>query len=627
MKQQDGNALERKLGTKEVFAVSAGAMISSGLFVLPAVAFGYLGPSILVAYFLASLFVVPALLAKVELTTAMPKSGGVYFFVARSIGAFFGTFTGFASWFSLSLKSAFALIGIGIFLEPLLPGAGPVTIKLIAIGFTLVFAALNAVSVKESGRLQFILVICLLAILAGFIGVGIGEVSIDRFRPFIQSGWRNIFTVTGLIFVSFGGLTKISSIAEEVKSPARSIPRGMISAFFLVAIIYLLALYVTIGVVPGGELQNTLTPISVAASKFAGKPGFIVLAIAAMVAFITTGNAGLLAASRSPLAMARDDLLPQKIGFVHPKYKTPILSIAITAAFMILAIAFLNLEQLVKVASTMKLILFLSANVSVIVMRKAGVVSYRPTFKSPLVPLLPIIGSIIYIALIVGMGAIPLLVTLGFFALSSIWYLLYARSHVKRDSAFVRMAKEMTNKELESDENQLESELIEILRDRDEVQEDRFDEIVRGAVVLDINETMSRDDLFTLAAKHIAERWKLDASTVRTKLNQRETESPTLLYPGVAVPHAVPHVIVEGSSIFDIVLIRNKFGIVWNDEGEIVYTAFCLVGSADERNFHLKALMSIAQILQDPEFHERWMKARTEQELRTVLLLSKRKRE
>jgi basic amino acid/polyamine antiporter, APA family len=627
MISQDDNALERKLGTKEVFAISTGAMISSGLFVLPAVAFGYLGPSILVAYFLASLFVVPALLAKVELTTAMPKSGGVYFFVARSIGAFFGTFTGFASWFSLSLKSAFALIGIGIFLEPLLPGAGPLTIKLIAIGFTLVFAVLNAVSVKESGRLQFILVICLLAILAGFIGIGISDVSIDRFRPFMQPGWRNIFTVTGLIFISFGGLTKISSIAEEVKSPALSIPRGMISAFFLVTIIYLLALFVTIGVVPGHELRNTLTPISVAASKFAGNPGFIVLAVAAMVAFITTGNAGLLAASRSPLAMARDDLLPQKIGIVHPRYKTPVLSIAITAAFMILAIAFLNLEQLVKVASTMKLILFLSANVSVIVMRKSGVVSYRPTFKSPMVPLLPIIGSIIYVALIVGMGAIPLLVTLGFFALSSIWYLLYARSNVKRDSAFVRMAKEMTNKELESDENQLESELIEILRDRDEVQEDRFDEIVRGAVVLDIHETMSRDDLFTLAAKHIAKRWKLDASTVRTKLNQREAESPTLLYPGVAVPHAVPHVIVEGSSIFDIVLIRNKSGIVWNDEGEIVYTAFCLVGSADERNFHLKALMSIAQILQDPEFHERWMKARTEQELRTVLLLSKRKRE
>ena len=621
------DSLERKLGTKEVFAISAGAMISSGLFVLPAVAFGYLGPSVVIAYLMASLFVVPAMFCKAELTTAMPKSGGVYFFVARSIGAFFGTFTGFASWFSLALKSAFALIGIGVFLQPLFPGAGPSAIKFVAIACTLVFAILNAVSVKESGRIQFILVVCLLAILVGFIGTGIGKISIARFSPFIRSKPSTLLTVTGLIFISFGGLTKVSSVAEEIRSPARSVPKGMFSAFIVVTILYVFTLFVTVGLVPTSDLQGTLTPISLAASHIIGRPGFILLAVAAMVAFITTGNAGLLAASRSPLAMARDDLLPASIGAVHPKFKTPIVSIAITAAFMILAITFLNLEQLVKVASTMKLILFLSANVCVVVMRKSGIVSYRPTFKSPLVPALPIVGSAIYVVLIVGMGIVPLVITLGFFAVSALWYFGYARSKTNQDTAFVRFATTVANKEIEPDEQRLEAELIEILRDRDDIREDRFDTIVRNAPVLDIGETISRDEFFSLAAETIADRWNLDRDGVKKKLEVRESESPTLLYPGVAVPHAIPHLIVDGSSIFDIVLVRNKFGIVWNDEGEVVYTAFCLVGSKDERNFHLRALMSIAQILQDPEFHDRWMSARTEQELRAVLLLSKRKRE
>ena len=113
--------MNKKLGFLEVFSIATGAMISSGLFVLPAVVYGKAGPSILLAYFIAALVVVPAMLSKAELATAMPKSGGDYFFVHRSLGPLFGTFAGLAAWFSLSLKSAFALVGIGIFLAPLVP--------------------------------------------------------------------------------------------------------------------------------------------------------------------------------------------------------------------------------------------------------------------------------------------------------------------------------------------------------------------------------------------------------------------------------------------------------------------------------------------------------------------------
>ena len=74
---------------------------------------------------------------------------------------------------------------------------------------------------------------------------------------------------------------------------------------------------------------------------------------------------------------------------------------------------------------------------------------------------------------------------------------------------------------------------------------------------------------------------------VEEKLQIREEQASTLIYPGVAVPHAIPHIIIEGEGRFDIVLVRNKKGIVWNEAGDVVYTAFCLVGSKDERNFHL----------------------------------------
>ena len=107
--------------------------------------------------------------------------------------------------------------------------------------------------------------------------------------------------------------------------------------------------------------------------------------------------------------------------------------------------------------------------------------------------------------------------------------------------------------------------------------------------------------------------------------NQREDDSETLVYPGVAVPHAIPHVIIDGEDLFDIVLVRDRDGIIWNSDGTKVHTAFCLIGSKDQRDFHLKALMSIAQILQSPSFIEDWENAETPEELRTVMLLAKRR--
>jgi mannitol/fructose-specific phosphotransferase system IIA component (Ntr-type) len=181
--------------------------------------------------------------------------------------------------------------------------------------------------------------------------------------------------------------------------------------------------------------------------------------------------------------------------------------------------------------------------------------------------------------------------------------------------------------EEEQNEASLDGELLTILRERDEITEDRFDTIIRNALVIDMKKTVSRDEFFAEISKAIGERWKIKPEMVEAKLRERESQASTLIYPGVAVPHAIPHIIIEGEKLFDIVLVRNKFGIPWNEEGEVVYTAFCLIGSKDERNFHLKALMSIAQVLQDPDFHKQWMKARTANELRSVVLVAKRRRE
>ena len=169
--------LKRQLGLLDVFAVASGAMISSGLFVLPAIAYSKAGPAIILAYLLASILVIPSVFSKAELATAMPRAGGTYFYVERSLGSIWGVFGGMANWFSLALKSAFAIVGMAILVEVVLQAAFPVQLsdwhlKAIAALCCIGFTVLNVVSVKQTGRFQVIMVAVLLAILAVFVVFG-----------------------------------------------------------------------------------------------------------------------------------------------------------------------------------------------------------------------------------------------------------------------------------------------------------------------------------------------------------------------------------------------------------------------------------------------------------------------
>lgn len=612
--------MKKRLGFLEVFSISTGAMISSGLFILPAVVYLKAGPSILLSYFFAALLVVPAMLSKAELATAMPKSGGDYFFVHRSLGALFGTFAGLSAWFSLSLKSAFALVGIGIFLAPLIPVFPGYMVKLIAVACTLFFTVLNILSVKESGRFQVVMVFSLMSIVLAYVATGIGRVDVHHYSPFAPGGWAAVFTVTGMIFISFGGLTKIASVAEEIKNPQKTIPQSMLASFLVVSVVYLLAIFVTVGILGRVDFENTLAPLSSAAARYAGQAGFLVLSIAAMLAFVTTGNAGLLASSRNPLAMAKDNLLPAVFARVNVKLKTPVVAILITSGFMIAVVAFLDLESLVKVASTMKLLLFAFVNLSVILMRESKIVSYKPSFRSPLYPFLQIGGTVLYFLLIVEMGHLPLLITGGFFAVSLLWYFLYSRSRNRRESALLHVVERLTNRELRTDS--LSEELKEILIERDEIVEDRFDRSIKSAEIVDFTESVDKKGLFRVLAEVFARKFAAEPEDLYQLLVAREEESTTVIHPGLAIPH----IVVDGKERFEIVVARSKEGIDFGAQTSPVKVVFALAGSRDERNFHLQALMAIAQIIQNPEFLSTWTRLRNTTELRSQILLAQRVR-
>ncbi len=611
----------KKLGLLEVFCIASGAMISSGLFVLPSLVYVDAGPGILISYFMAGVMVIPAVYSKAELTTAMPKSGGTYVFVDRSLGSLFGNFAGLANWLSTSLKGAFALIGMGAFLQLIYPETTFAHVRIVAVAMVAFFTLLNLISLKSSGHVQDMMVFLLLGILVAYIGFGYPHMDRTRLTPLVSpEGWTPIVAVAGTVFISYGGLTKVSSIAGDVHNPGRDIPRGMFLSFFVVNLIYLLTIAVTIGILPPTELTASLTPLSLGAVVSMGKVGGIALAIAAIFSFATTANASILAASRQPMAMAQDGLIPSWFGRTTKNQGTPVNAIVMTGVFTALVILALDLSSLVKMASTMMLILFVLSNLAVILMRESRIVSYKPSYKSPLYPYVQIFGIFTNSVLIAGMGTLPLVLTGAFFLLSTLWYFAYrGRSNKNRDSALVRIVERVTAKEIRT--TTLHEELTALLLERDNIKEDRFSTVVRQAKILDIRDRVTREELFEQIAKALGGRFDLSWEAVFRKLEERERASTTVIHPTLAIPHVVLD--KEG---FDMVIVRAREGVSFSDPHQKIHMIFSLAGGAGERNFHLQSLMAIAQIVQTPRFEEQWLLAKDEGELKNLILLAERKR-
>ncbi len=608
--------LRKGLNTVHVFAIASGAMISSGLFILPGMAHAMAGPGVIWSYLLAGVLATAGALSIAELTTAMPKAGGDYFFITRGFGPGVGTVAGLLSWFSLSLKSAFAIVGMATF------AAMVVHLHGLVLGGALlvVFVGLNLVGVREAARAQVVLVAGLFALLGLYIVVGMSQIRPELLIPFAPHGLTPIFTTTGFVFVSYGGLLNVASIAEEVRKPGRTIPLGLILSLVSVTICYTLVVVVTSGVVESQTLDGSRTPISEGGRVVLGQFGYVAMSIGAILAFVSTANAGIMSASRYLLALSRDRLLPAPLSVVNRRFQTPHLAVGVTAAIIFVSL-FLKLDILVEAASTVLILANVLSCLSVIVLRESGLQNYRPSFKAPLYPWLQIGGILGLGFVLFEMGVEAYFISAGLILAGFLTFWFYGRRRVSQESALLHLIGRLTAGELVT--SSLEDELKQIVHERDEVSLDRFDRLVEQAPVLDIQEHIPVDEFFAAAAGELAPRLDLDASTVAEMLRHREQEGGTLLGPSLAVPH----IIVPGEGQFELLLARAKEGIRFSDEAPDVNAVFVLVGSRDERNFHLRALAAIAQIVQEREFQRRWMSATSLQGLRDIMLLSQRGRD
>ena len=610
-------SLKKELTLLDIFCVATGAMMSSGLFILPGLAFAKAGPAVVLSYIIAGILCIPTALSKAELTTAMPKAGGDYFYIMRGFGPLFGTIAGFCSWFSLSLKGAFALLGMGAYLSIITN----VSLQIIALTCCHFFIVLNLLGVKESGRFQVFLVLGLLGVLVSYILLGVRTVQPGHFSPFFQKGPGSVFATASFVFISYGGLTKVAALAEETKNPGKNLPWGIILSLMFTTLLYASVILITIGVLNPENLKGTLTPISDGAGVFGGDILKILISIGAFLAFISTANAGIMTASRYPLGMSRDKLLPASFQKISNRFKTPYIAIIFTGFFMIMVLLFLKLELLVKVASSVLILLFIFANLTLILFRESKISSYRPKFQAPLYPYLQILGIFAGLFLLIEMGSSIMFLTLIFLSVGIIWYKAYAGKRAAQHSALIYILEKLVAKDKEIVTDSLLTELRDIVIQRDEITKDRFYRLIEESSVMDIEAPIKMEDFFKQASKILEQDLGIESGEICSKLIERENKTSTIVREGLAIPH----IIVDAENVSKIILVRAKTGIIFPND-KLVHVAFVLVGTSGKlgRSLHLKDLAAIAQITHNPEFDIKWMNARNKDELKNIILLTER---
>ncbi|MEI8284383.1 MAG: amino acid permease [bacterium] len=460
---QDGSTgLKRVLTRMNLIALGIGAVIGTGIFVLTGhAAADFAGPAVALSYVLSGLGCLFAGLCYAEYSSALPIAGSAYTYTYATLGEFMAWIIGW----DLILEYLFAASTVAVgwskhfipfmkdFFGIQLPEhfcrapldyvdgkmiATENFINVPAILLVWVITALLVVGIKESVRFNNVMVAIKVVIILVVIALGWGYVNPDNLTPFIPEntgelgkfGWSGILKGAGVIFFAYIGFDAVSTAAQETKNPQKDLIWGMIGSLVICGILFVAMSVVLCGMVDYRELRVD-APVVYALEKAAGD-GLKWLRMAVELAVLAGLSSVILVLlmgqPRIFFSMAKDGLLPPVFAKVHPKFRTPYITTIMTGLLCSAMAGFLPLNLLGELVSIGTLLAFTVVCIGVVVLRKTRPDMPRP-FRTPLVPLVPILGALICVAQTVLLPSDTWLRLIIWMALGVVVYFLYGRKH------------------------------------------------------------------------------------------------------------------------------------------------------------------------------------------------------
>jgi APA family basic amino acid/polyamine antiporter len=349
--------LRRTLGLWSATAISVGATIGAGIFVVIGIVAGVAGPALVISMGLAGVIALFTALSFAELATWRPVEGSIYQYTRQLVSPFAGFLTGWMWMISNTFGGATVALGFAYYL-----GSSTLPANLVAAILCVAFTALNLVGIRHSAWLNNILVTVNVAVLSFFIIFGLFFVQPTNFAPFnpLSGG---VFLGAFFIFFAYGGFARVAVVAEEVKDARRTVPKAIMLSLAISITIYILVGIVAVGLVGSGALAASNSPLTTAVSATQSSLAMQIVSIGGLVATAGVLLTAVLGVSRVAFAMAREGDMPQTFKEIHPQFGTPYRAILLVGSIMAALALFVPLTQVAAISTFALLFYYSWANI------------------------------------------------------------------------------------------------------------------------------------------------------------------------------------------------------------------------------------------------------------------------
>jgi basic amino acid/polyamine antiporter, APA family len=460
--EAEAGTLRRALGPINLVTLGIGAIIGTGIFTLTGVgAAMFAGPAIVLSFIIAGIGCVFAGLCYAEFASMIPISGSAYTYSYATLGELIAWIIGWALVLEYAFGAATVAVGWSGYVSSLLGYFGvklpfnptpsitislfgitiPARVDIFAMAAIIVITAILVIGVKESANFNSTAVIIKVSVVIIFICIALwyafGHWSAMNlnWHPFIPAntgnygtyGWSGIMRGATLVFFAYIGFDAVSTAAQESKNPQKDMPFGILGSLIICTILYILVSWLLTGLKSYTTL-NTPSPVADGAQAIGVGWAILIIDIGAICGLASVMLVMLLGQSRILYTMSHDGLLPNWVSKIHPKFRTPYITSIVVGAFVAFLAAFFNIVRLGMLVSMGTLLAFTLVCLSVPIMRKKRPDVPRP-FRTPWVPVVPILGIVISVALMVSGTTWAKFAFLIWLVVGLVIYFAYSRRH------------------------------------------------------------------------------------------------------------------------------------------------------------------------------------------------------